>query len=170
MSHRVIVRLLESSQREIVHIRVLVPPQREGSLSPVDTYVGASGGATIFDTVSFGGIVVQHRPEWTGDHEELYLDAFQREAWSDFNEGLEDIVPSLIKVYPYRCGICHQEEVYAEDPELENYHPYHCHGHHKPPRSVLGMLSRVYHLRRLEPRWVPKNEPGVLYSQKAEGA
>lgn len=168
MSRKPILRIYEDSQGNPVHYLLLIPPFIEEEDNMLHIQPFKKGGVGI-DLYTDQKLIFQIRPEDIDGHkDEALLEQFGlSHSWLGFLEGIDEINPPLIQVYPYRCGICHQEELYAEDPAEEDYRPYHCHGHHKPPRSMLGILARVYHLRRLEPRWVPNNTPMILYSQKA---
>lgn len=169
MSRRPRLVTYTDSQNEPISYELLIPPSLEGD---EDTLLLRSlkSGATSITLYTDQRLELFRRPfDVDGHRDEALLEQIGlSSSWLDFWEGIDEISPPLIIIYPYHCGICHKEELYAEDPELENFKPYHCHGHHKPPRSVLGTLARVYHLRRLAPGWVPNNTPMILYSQKVK--
>jgi hypothetical protein len=170
MSRNPILRIYVDSQCNPIHYLLLIPPFIEWEDNMLHIRPFKKGGVGV-NFYTDQPLIYQVRPDDIDGHkDEALLEQFGLSpSWIDFWEGIDEISPPLIMVYPYHCGICHKEEVYAEDPELENFKPYHCHGHYNPPRSVLRTLARVYHLRRLAPRWVPNNTPMILYSQKREG-
>ena len=165
MSRKPILRIYEDSDGSPARSQLIIPPRwnNEGPLEAVPLVIHGSGKALILDLDS-NDVDIQHRRDtWnTGPYEDL--DCFDEVFWRDFLEGLDEISPPLIQVYPYLCGICHKEELYAEDPLDDWFSPYHVHG--KPKENGH---AKTYHLRRLALRWVPNNTPMVLYGQKSGG-
>lgn len=156
----------EDSQGRSVSYKLIIPPQIEDEPLLLQSLKGGAMSITLHTDKHLD--LFWEPYDIDGHRDEALLEQFGlSSSWLAFWEGVEEISPPLILVYPYRCGICHREELYAEDPELDDFHPYHCHGYHKPPRSVLGTLARTYNLRRLEPRWVSKNTPMIFYNQRA---